>query len=195
MGFLRKLEGHLVAPKADLNLRFDDAYVALGDNLEGTLIVTPHEFIEAEEVRCEINCVETAQVWRTEYDPAIKREVTHQVTETRVLYSAKPVCSQAVQLANGVPKDFKFSIGIPVGARPTFVGVGDTVEWKVKGVVAVHGRPDVTTKEQVLQVILPSQKPQNQPPKVKLVACEYCQSAMPETTLVCPNCGAKRTVQ
>ena len=195
MSFLKKFENHLVAPKADLNLQLDVSYVALGDNLEGMLVVSPHEDIAAEEVRCEVNCVETAQVIRNEYDAGLKRTVPRQVTETKVLFSAKPACNPAIQLISGVTKQFKFSVGIPAGARPTFQSIADMVEWKIKGVVAVHGRPDVTTKEQGFEVILPSQKPSNEPAKVRLVACEYCQAAMPETALVCPNCGARRTVQ
>ena len=161
MGFLKKFENHLVAPKADLSLQLDVSYVALGDNLEGMLVVSPHEDIAAEEVRCEVNCVETAQVLKTEYDTAVKGMVTRQVTQTKVLFSAKPACNPAIQLISGVTKQFKFSFGIPAGARPTFQSIGDMVEWKIKGVVAVHGRPDVTTKEQTFGVILPSQKPAN----------------------------------
>ena len=35
MGFFKKFENHLVAPKADLNLQLDDSYAALGEALEG----------------------------------------------------------------------------------------------------------------------------------------------------------------
>jgi len=194
MGFLKKFENRLVAPKADLDLQLDNSYVVLGDNLEGALIVSPREDIEAMEIRCEINCVETAQVIRNEYDPALKTMVPRQVTETRVLYSGKPSCSSAIELINGITKEFKFSINIPVGARQTCQSINDQVEWKIKGVVGLHGRPDVTTKEQCFQVVLPSQRPLSEPAKVRLVECQYCQTAMPENTLVCPNCGARRTI-
>ncbi len=195
MGFLKKLEGHLIAPKADVNLQLSEQYAVLGDNLDGTFTVTPHEDIAADEIRCEIKCTETAQVMKTEYDPALKMVVNRQVTENRVLYQAKPPCNPAINLANGISQSFKFSIALPAGARPTFMSAVDNVQWEIKGVVAVHGRPDVTTKETVLQVIPPSERPANEPPKVRLVNCQYCQAAMPETTLVCPNCGARRTAQ
>lgn len=193
MDFLKKIEGHLVAPKADVNLQLSDQYVVLGDNLEGTFTVSPHEDIQAEEIRCEIKCTETAQVMRTEYDPAIKSMVTRQVSENRILYQAKPACSSATELVNGASRVFKLSINIPAGSRPTYMSAGDTVQWLIKGVVAVHGRPDITTKETQFQVIPQSQKPTNEPPKLRLVACQYCQTEMPETSLACPNCGARRT--
>ena len=195
MGFLKKLEGHLVAPKADVNLQLSDPYAVLGDNLEGTFTVTPHEDIQADEVRCEIKCTETERVMRAEYNPALKAMVNQQVTENRVLYQAKPQCTPAIALANGVSRSFKFSIPIPAGARPTFMSAVDNVQWEIKGVVAVHGRPDVTTKETVLQVIPQSERPANEPPKIPLVACQYCQTEMPETTLGLPQLRSKRTAQ
>lgn len=195
MGFFKKIEGHLVAPKADVNLQLSDQYVVLGDNLEGTFTVSPHEDIKADEIRCEIKCIETVQVMRTEYDPAIKSMVTRQVTETRILHQEKPPCNPATELVNGINRAFKFSVNIPAGSRPTYMSTNDTVQWEIKGVVAVHGRPDLTTKEMQFQVITQNQRPANEPPKLKLVACQYCQTEMPENTLACPNCGARRTAQ
>lgn len=192
MSFLKKLGNHLVAPKATVYLQLSDEYAVLGDDLEGTLTVTAHETIDSEEVRCELNCIATVQVTRTEYDPTLKHPVTRQYTEERVLYQTKAVCSPATQLVSEVTRSFKFSTNIPAGARPTFMSAIDNVHWQIKGVVAVHGRPDVTTQILQFQVIMQSQRPVNEAPKVHLVPCEYCQTLMPETTLACPNCGARR---
>ncbi|MGD6932670.1 MAG: hypothetical protein ACQCN5_00500 [Candidatus Bathyarchaeia archaeon] len=192
MDFLKKLGSHLTAPKADANLVLSEQFVVIGDCLEGTLTVLPHETIDADEVRCELDCIETARVMRTDYDPAAKRMVTRMVTETRKLYEVNPVCCPSTQLVNGVSRSFKLSVNIPIGSRPTFSSVNDNVEWQIKGVVAVHGRPDLTTDTIKLMVIPESQRPQNQAPKIRLVNCEYCESAMPETILACPNCGARR---
>jgi hypothetical protein len=192
LGFLKKLGNRLTTPKADANLQLCELYVVLGDNLEGTLTVKPHETIEADEIRCEIDCIETAQVIRNEYDPTIKRMVARQVIETRTIFQANPACSPAIQLINGVCRSFKLCASIPVGSRPSFTSINDNVEWQIKGVIAVHGRPDLTTGTIQFQVIPESQRPANQAPKIRLVNCEYCQTAMPETTLACTNCGAKR---
>ncbi len=192
MGFLKKLGEHLTAPKADANLQLLEQFVVIGDNLEGTFTVMPHETIDTDEVRCELNCIETAQVLRNEYDPVAKRMVARMVTETRTLYQANAICSPATQLINGVSRSFKLSTNIPFGSRPTFASINDNVEWQIKGVVAVHGRPDLTTPTIQFQVIPASERPANQAPKIRLVNCEYCQAAMPETTLACPNCGARR---
>ena len=194
MSFLKKLSNHLVAPKATVYLQLSNEYAVLGDNLEGTLTVTAHETIEAEEIRCELNCTETVQVSRTEYDPTLKHQVTRQYTENRVLYQTYAICNPATQLVPEVTRSFKFSTNIPAGARPTFMSAIDNVQWQIKGVVAVHGRPDVTTQILQFQVILQSQRPLNEAPKIRLLPCDYCQTLMPETTLACPNCGARRKV-
>ncbi|XHH10156.1 MAG: hypothetical protein ACFCUE_05880 [Candidatus Bathyarchaeia archaeon] len=182
----------MTTPKADADLQLSEPYVVIGDCLEGTLTVNPHETIDADEVRCEIDCIETARVLRTDFDPVAKRMVTRQVTETRTIFQANPVCNPATQLINGVSRTFKLSVNIPVGSRPSLTSINDNIEWKIKGVVAVNDRPDLTTRTLQLQVISESQRPQNQVPKVRLVNCEYCQTAMPETVLACPNCGARR---
>jgi hypothetical protein len=192
MGFLKNLSNHLVAPKATVYLQLNEPYAVLGDNLEGTLTVTAHETIDAEEIRCELNCTEAVQVSRTDYDPTLKRPVTRQFTENRVLYQTNAVCNPATQLVPEVTRIFRFSIAIPAGARPTFMSAIDNVEWQIKGVVAVHGRPVVTTQTLQFQSIPESQRPVNQAPKIRLLPCEYCQTLMPETTLACPNCGARR---
>lgn len=192
MSFLKKLSSHLIAPKATVNLMLSDQYAVLGDNLEGTLTVTAHETIDAEEIRCELGCMEAVQVSRTEYDPTLKCPVTRHYTENRGLYQANAVLNPATQLVPEVTRSFRLCAVIPAGARPTFMSAIDNVEWQIKGVVAVHGRPDVTTETLHFQVIPESQRPANQAPKIRLVPCEYCQALMPETTLACPNCGAKR---
>ena len=119
MGLFKKFEDHLVAPKADFVLQLLDSFVVLGDNLEGTLTVTPRETFDAEEVRCELSSLESAQVTRTEYDAAMKQMVTRQVTENRTLYQTKAVCCPATQLVNGVPRTFK--VNVNVEDWPTFL--------------------------------------------------------------------------
>lgn len=192
MGFLKKFSQHLVAPKAETTLNLFNEYVVLGDNLEGTFTVISNETFDADEVRCELDCTETTQVLRSIYDPTLKRMVTRQVTENRILYQVNPVCNPATQIVTGVRREFRFNINLPAGGRPTLMSANDEVRWEIKGVVAVHGRPDLTTEIIQFQVIPESQRPANQAPKVRLITCEYCQTAMPETDLACPNCGARR---
>jgi hypothetical protein len=109
LGFLKKFTSHLTAPDGDANLQLSEQYVVVGDNLEGTLTIAPHETIDCDEVRCELNCTETAQVIRNFYDPNIKRMVPRQVTETQTLYQANALCCPATQLVNGVSRTFKVS--------------------------------------------------------------------------------------
>ncbi len=70
MSFLKKLSNRVVTPKADAYLQFSEPYAVLGEDLCGTFTVTAHETVDADEVRCELECNEALQVTRTEYDPS-----------------------------------------------------------------------------------------------------------------------------
>ncbi len=127
MSFLKKLSNRVVTPKADAYLQFSEPYAVLGEDLCGTFTVTAHETVDADEVRCELECNEALQVTRTEYDPVIKAHVTRRFTENRTLYQTKAACNPATQLVDGVIRNFRFSVNIPAGARPTFMSAIDNV--------------------------------------------------------------------
>jgi rubrerythrin len=74
--------------------------------------------------------------------------------------------------------------------QPSLKSVDRVVAWELKGVVAVKGRPDATSRTIEVQVSLPSQVPLVQQPAT--VTCEYCGTVYPETLVKCPNCGAPR---
>ena len=164
MQFLRKLEEHLAAPKANVNLELFDKSIVLGDNLEGAITVLPYEDFEAEEIHCEINCVQDSLVLKTDYDLEAKSLVARQKTENRVLYQTKTQCSPATALYKGKKRAFLFSINIPAGAHATSMSAAELEQWEITGVIAVHGRPEITTKEQQFQVVAPNQR-SNEPQK------------------------------
>jgi hypothetical protein len=72
-----------------------------------------------------------------------------------------------------------------------------SVTWSIKGVVAVDGRPDVTSKVAEIQVTMPSAQPVIREKEivreVVMIPCKYCGALMDQLVTVCPNCGAKRT--
>jgi hypothetical protein len=200
MGFLKKFTNKLTAPDAIVQLRFTNYSVALGNNLEGTLNVASKEDFETTEVRCEIACIEQAKVIREVYDAALKRSIPRVVDESMIIYSAKPALSGPTHFTNGENRSIPISINIPVGARPTYAGVDRRVTWTIKGVLSVDGRPDRTTETCEIQVITPTVQAQAASVQkevirtVVMIPCKYCQGLMDQTLMVCPNCGAKRTV-
>jgi hypothetical protein len=197
MLFFKKLTSKLTAPEANVQLKLGKYNVALGENLDGTLIVSSKEDFDAAEVRCEIQCVEQAKVIREEYDPELRRSVPREVQDSAVLFSARPVLSGPTHVANGETRDFPLNVNIPAGGRPTYQALDRRVTWTIKGVVAVDGRPDATSKVAEIQVVpavaQPVIKEKEIIREVVMIPCKYCGALMDQTVTVCPNCGAKRT--
>jgi len=201
MGFFKKLHNKVTPPDANVEIRLNKFAFSLGENIEGTLTVSSREDFDCTEVRCEIACTEEARVPSYQYDPAIRRNVLREVTESRVLFAAKPVLSGTTHIISGENRTFPLKINIPAGGRPTYQGIQDSVSWTIKGVIAVDGRPDATSHTANIQVIPPS------PPtliggqavvkevvrEVVKITCRYCQTLFDQLETTCPNCGAKRT--
>ncbi len=200
MGFFKKFTNHLTAPDAAVRLTFNNYSVSLGGNLQGTLNVVSKEEFDVVEVRCEIVCVEQAKVIKQVYDAALKRTIPQVVDESVVIYNAKPSLSGPSHFANGENRSVPVNVNIPAGAKPTYAGVDRRVTWTIKGVLAVHDRPDRTTQTSEIQVIMPTmQAPEAAVQRevirtVVMIPCKYCQGLMDQTLTVCPNCGAKRTI-
>jgi len=198
MSFFKKFTDKIKAPDASLQLRLGNYSVALGESLQGTLNVSSKEDFDATEVRFEIQCVERANVIRQVYDANLKMSVPREEEQSTVLFEAKPPISGPTHLTNGEVRDFPLTVSIPQGARPSYIGVDRNVTWTIKGVIAVHGRPDRTSQTLELQVFQATGQPMTGTKEVVrtvvLIPCKYCQGLMDQTATVCPNCGAKRTL-
>jgi hypothetical protein len=197
MGFFKKLHNKVTAPDANVELKLGKYAFALGENLQGSLSISSREDFDSTEVRCEIACTEEAKAITYQYDPAIRRSVPREVMQSAVLFAAKPVLNGATHMGNGEARDFPLNINIPAGGRPTYQGVDRRVTWTLKGVVAVDGRPDVTSRTTEIQVLQPSAQPVIREKEiireVVMIPCKYCGTLMDQLVTTCPNCGAKRT--
>ncbi len=198
MSFFKKLAEKVTPPKANLILNLNKDTYTLGEDVEGELTVSSYEEFDAEEVRCELQCIESARVQKRVYDPALKHEVTREVWENATLYSAKPVLSGPIHLSKGFVSKFPFKINIPITLKPTYKSVDRRTVWLIKGVVAVKGRPDAVSQVLEIQVAQPSATPiikeKEVIREVVMIPCRYCGALMPQTETICPNCGAKRTI-
>ncbi len=200
MDFLKKLHEKVSAPDGNLELKLDNWSVSLGGSLAGALNFSVGEDFDCTEVRCEINCTETAKVIKYIYDPNVRRSLPHESTETAVLYAVKPQLSGPTHFIKGEKRSFLVNFVIPPASRLTYSGVDQRVVWTIKGVVAVDGRPDVTTDSFEFQVIQPApviSQPQTQVVKevvIVKIPCKYCSTLFNQLDTFCPNCGAKRTV-
>jgi hypothetical protein len=197
VGLFKKFTNKFNAPEASVQLKFGSYCVALGENLGGSLSVYSKEDFDATEVRCELQCVEQAKVIKQVYDSALRRTVPRAVEDSAVLFSARPVLSGSTHLICGETRDFPVNINFPAGGRPTYQAIDRRVTWTIKGVVAVDGRPDVTSRTAEIQVIAAAAQPVIREKEivreVVMIPCRYCGGLMDQTVTVCPNCSGKRT--
>ena len=189
MGFFKRF----TKPKTSVTLIVPKNTVQRGEDLKGSITVASQDEFDATEVRAELRCVEKRRRERTEYNERLKRNVQRVDWDVATLHSSDPKAIGNLHLVPGFNKTFPFSVNIPAAGRESFDGLDANVTWSLKGVVAIDGRPAVTSETIELQVIKPVGVPVAVREKeVVMIPCEYCGSVMPETTTSCPNCGAPR---
>jgi hypothetical protein len=198
MDFLKKLHDKVTVPAGSLQLRLDSWSVQLGQSLVGSLVFGSQEDFDCTEVRCEVECTETARVIRSVYDPNLRRSIPQEFTETAVLCALKPAMNGPTHFTKGESRTFQVNVVIPPASRLTYGGIDRSVVWKIKAVVAVDGRPDLTTNTFEFQVVQPApvavaSQPQVIREVIVKIPCRYCQTLFNQLDTACPNCGAKRT--
>jgi sporulation-control protein spo0M len=197
MSFFKKMKDRFTKPNATISLQLSKSSFALGENVEGTVTVASSEEFDAKEIRCEFECIETKKTISMQYDAAIKRTIPKEVQESATLWSARPQLTAPIHLTPGFTQNYPTNINIPAGGRPTYHSVDQNVAWSLKGVIAIEGRPDVTSTTVEIQVSPPSASPVIREKEivreVVMIPCKYCGTLMVQTETVCPNCGAKRT--
>jgi hypothetical protein len=159
MSFFKKFKDRMTSPKARVSQQLKKSSYGLGEDAEGTLVVTSDEDFDAKEIRCEVQCVEDAKRMKYAFDSSVNREILKEARESSTLYSGKLVASGPVHLTPGYSQIFPIKINIPAGGRPTFKSIDSSVTWTIKGVIAVDGRPDVTSSIAEIQVTQPSAAP------------------------------------
>jgi len=190
VGFLDRFK----KPKADVSLSIPKSTIELGEDLKGAITVSCQDEFDANEVRAELRCVEKRRRERLEYDEERRRKVRRVYWDVATLHSADPKASGEMHILPGFRKTFPVSVNIPAGGRESFDGIDASISWSIKGVVAIKGRPDITSDTMELQVIRPAAGAPVavREKEVAMVQCEYCGNLMPETATSCPNCKAPR---
>jgi hypothetical protein len=189
MGFFKRFK----KPKASVSLAIPKSTAGLGEDLKGAITVSCEEEFDATEVRAELRCIEKRRRERWVYNERRRRNVRQVYWDNATLHSSDPKASGRVHIVPGFKKTFPIKVNIPAGGRESFDGIDANVSWNIKGVVAIDGRPDVTSDTIELQVVRPVvASGAVKEREVVMVPCEYCGTMMPETATSCPNCGAPR---
>lgn len=121
-----------------------------------------------------------------------KRKVRRVYWDVATLHSADPKAGGKIHIVPGFKKTFSITVNILAGGRESFDGLDANVHWSIKGVVAIKGRPDVTSETHELQVVKSTTTTTSAKEKDIMIQCEYCGSLNPQTATSCSNCGAPR---
>jgi hypothetical protein len=147
MGFLNRLK----TPKATVSIAMDKNEFTANEPMTGRFQVTSSEEFDIDEIRMEI--------WVNEFTRATgsvdlggnqKKTVTLQ--QNNKLHDGKVAVAGRMHIPEGFNKEFPFTINLPPGVPPSYRGRNATNTWKMKGVIAVKGRPDVTSHDTEVQV-------------------------------------------
>jgi len=146
------LFGKFKAPKATVSVTLDKGEYSLREPLTGKITVSAAEDFDIDEVRLEIWVNEFTRATESVDTGSGRSSVTAQ--QTNAIHSGKTTVAGRMHASNGWSQEFPFSINLPPGVPPTYRGRNANNSWRMKGVVAVKGRPDITGHEMEIQINL-----------------------------------------
>lgn len=144
------LLGRFKAPKGTVSVTLDKGEYSLREPLTGKINVSTAEDFDIDEVRVEILVNEFTRASQSQNVGGTTRSVTAE--QNNEIHKGKTTVAGRMHASNGLNQDFPFSINLPSGIPPTYRGRNANNSWKIKGVLAVKGRPDVTGHEMEIQV-------------------------------------------
>jgi hypothetical protein len=167
MGFFKKFSG----PKAKMELKLDEVAYEYTDKLTGKIALDPEEDISIDEFRIEFGGNKKVK-WKKGFSS---------YSGTSSLDMRKISIGGPIKLQKGQHYEQPFKIDIPSYRRPDPF---TELEIKVKGVIAIHGRPDLTHEL----------KPAINLPYVIECSrgyggCGFSTEPMSEPVKACPKCG------
>jgi hypothetical protein len=202
MGFFKRF----TRPRAELSLITEKHELSLGEELKGTAVLRAEEEFDIEEIAVRLDCDESIKKTRRHYERGHyktddmtgerkwveEKEWFEDYWDTDGLYSKLlQVCSQ-MHVNVGFNKEFPFVFKIPASERETYHGADRNVEWSIGAVMKIKGRRYIKTKTCEVLVAKPTESVKEVVREVVLIPCAYCGGLMPQTSLFCPNCGARR---
>jgi hypothetical protein len=169
---------------ADLSVLLDKPMFNEGEALTGKLVLSSDEAVHADEIRLEVRVTET---YETPTYTTIGNRVQPTVQrQTRELYADDVDVSGPLDISKGYKGEFPFTTNVIPPIRAT---MGGLIDRKIKGVVAVKGRPDKTKEIGFSLSPVPFAVITQAPAQAPKVRCKYCNKLTPTDTK-CQNCGA-----
>jgi len=198
-GFFKWLSDKTNPPKVRIPFNLNKGEYYLGEEIKGEVWVISEEEFNASNLSMNLTCRESVKKTRTltsQYGGSVTQK-QEQYWDSAVLWASTYSIFGAVRIPQGCNAKYPFAFKIPSVARETYHSVDNNINWLISSTLQVNGRPNIPA--QTLEVLVAKQQPipATQTTKeiikeVVLIPCAYCGSLMPQTSIFCPYCGAKR---
>jgi hypothetical protein len=170
--------------------------ILLGEQIKGRIKVTSDEEFTVNQVTVSLSCSESikkTKTWSSQYGTQ-----QNDYWDKAVVFSSFYKIFGASTIPQGFSGSYNYTLDTSFAARETFYSIDHNVKWILRAVIESNGRPNVQTQEYEVQVARP-QTSLNSPAIMKevtrevvLIPCSYCGGLMPQISVFCPNCGARR---
>jgi hypothetical protein len=199
MSFRKWLSDKVKAPQAKMELALQKSQFFLGEPVSGTAKICSDEEFDVTEVAVLLTCTESVKKTRTTTNQYGSQQSEY--WDSGEIYRAKCLLFQAARVPQGFNASYPFTLPVPTAAKETFYSIDRYVKWHLYPIFEVKGRPDIqkTTYEVLIEKRQTPAQQQYAAPVVKevvkevvLIPCSYCGALMPQTSIFCPNCGARR---
>jgi len=157
-------------------LTVEDTELFLGDELKGTLRVVSGVEFDIEKIWINLRCEESLEKAKS------------------VLYEDNEEVTDAIHVNVGFDREFPFTIKLPFIGRETFDSLTHNVQWLVYAYIKVKGikKPISAEGGGFILVAKPKESTKEIVREIVLIPCSYCGGLMPQSSIFCPNCGARR---
>ncbi len=182
--------------KAKVELSTQKSQYSLGEQIKGFIKITSDEAFLVNQAFVCLNCnenIKKSRIWANQYG-------THQTEywDTAITYSTTCKLFEYASIPQGFSASYGYALNVSQAAKETLYSIDHYVKWLLYAAVEAKERPKMQTTTYEIQVTKP-QVAQSSPTIMKevtrevvLIPCAYCSGLMPQTSIFCPNCGARR---
>lgn len=197
MSFRKWVSEKINAPKAKIELSLRTSQHFLGETILGNAKITSEEEFDVGQVAVLLTCNESVKKIRTITNQYGSRESDY--WDSGEIYRTQCGLFEAARIPAGFNQTYPFQLPVPTAAKESSYSVDRYVKWFLYPVFEIKGRPNIplTTYEVMMERHQAPQQASTQVIKevvkeVVLIPCGYCGALMPQSSVFCPNCGARR---
>ena len=191
-------------PKARIDLTAEKSQCNLGEQVKGTVRIVSEEEFDVTQAIVWLTCNENIK--KTQYSGAnnigipipLGGTTQSEYWANAVIYSTSCVLFGSARVPKGYDATLPYTLNTSSAAKETLYSIDHYVKWLLYAVLEVRGRPNVQTITYEIQVSRPQVSPSSPTimkevtREVVLVPCAYCGGLMPQASIFCPSCGARR---